>query len=144
MSDENVELIRTLHPGPGVDLVARFAVDDPAGRAEVFARSFDPAFECALRFPRSEPTFYSGPNALRDCWREWLAPWASYRFEIEDLIDLDDRIVLLARDYGRREHGAPEIEQRDLGIWTLRNGRILRAEFFTNRAEGLASAGLTE
>jgi ketosteroid isomerase-like protein len=53
-------------------------------------------------------------------------------------------VVLLARDYGRREHCAPEMEQRDLGIWTLRNGRILRAEFFTNRAEGLTSAGLTE
>jgi ketosteroid isomerase-like protein len=144
MSGETVELIRTLHPGPEVDLVALFAVDDLAGSAEQFARSFDPEFECALRFPGAEPTVYRGPKALRECWREWLGPWASYRVEIDELIDLDERVIVLARDYGRREHGAPEIEQRDLGIWTVRNGRVLRAEFFTDRSEGLASAGLVE
>jgi ketosteroid isomerase-like protein len=144
MSDETVELIRKLHPGPGIELVALFATDDPAARAETFERFFDAAFECALRFPGSEPTFYSGPDALRDCWLEWLAPWASYRFEIEELIDLDERIVVVARDYGRHEPDGPEIEQRDLGIWTLSNGRILRAEFFANRTEGLAAAGLAQ
>lgn len=144
VSDETLRLIRALHPGPGVDLVALFATDDPAARTEIFERYFDAGFECALRFPGSEPTFYSGPDALRECWLEWLAPWASYRFEIEELIDLDERIVVLARDYGRREHNGPEIEQRDLGIWTLHNSRVLRAEFFTDRAEGLASVGLPQ
>jgi len=31
-----------------------------------------------------------------------------------------------------------------IGIWTLRDRGILRAEFFTNRAQGLASVGLAE
>jgi ketosteroid isomerase-like protein len=142
LSAENVELVRSLQPAPEVDLVAFFADDDAAGAlAEAAARFFDPSFACTMQLPGSPATTYVGLDGFRATWRDWLAPWASYRTEIEELIDVGDRVVVLARDYGRREAGAPEVEQRNAAVWTVRDGRIVRAEFYANRAEGLASVG---
>lgn len=145
MSAENVELIRSFQPGPEVDLVALFSDEGATARlAEALGHVVDPAFECALRFPGAGPTLYAGLDGLRACWLDWLAPWASYRTEIEELIDAGDQVVVVGRDYARRERGAPEVRLTFAGVWTLRDGRAIRAEFYADRAEGLASAGLAE
>jgi ketosteroid isomerase-like protein len=85
---------------------------------------------------------YAGLEGFRATWLDWLAPWASYRTEIEELIDVGDRVVVLARDYGRREQGAPEVEQKNAAVWTVRGGLVVHAGFFADRAEGLATVGL--
>jgi ketosteroid isomerase-like protein len=95
-------------------------------------------------FPGGHATLYSGFDGLRDCWLDWLAPWTSYRVEVEKLIDVGERVVTLTRDYGRREPGAPEVGQDSAAIWTVRGGRIVRAEFYADRAEGLASIAPAE
>jgi ketosteroid isomerase-like protein len=142
---ENVELIRSFQPGPDADLVELFSDDGATARlAAALGHLLDPAFECALRFPGAAPTFYPGLDGLRACWLDWLAPWASYRTEIEELIDVGDRVVVVGRDYARRERGAPEVRLTFAGVWTLRDRRLIRAEFYADRAEGLAAAGLAE
>jgi ketosteroid isomerase-like protein len=55
-----------------------------------------------------------------------------------------ERVVVLVRDYGKREADAPEVELRGAAIWTVRGGRIVRAESHADRAEALASVGLAE
>jgi ketosteroid isomerase-like protein len=86
-----------------------------------------------------------GLHGLRAGWLDWLAPWASYRAEIEELIDLGDRVVSVLCDYARREPDAPEVALKSAAVWTVRDGRIVRAEFYTGgRDEALKAAGLTE
>jgi ketosteroid isomerase-like protein len=146
LSAENVELIRSLQPAPEVDLVALFTDDAAFGQlAEVLRDLLDPAFECAIHlFPGATPTLYRGPDALRACWLDWLAPWASYRTEIEELIDAGESVVVFVRDYGRRELGAPEVEMMGAAVYTVQGGRIVRVDFNADRAEALASVGLAE
>jgi ketosteroid isomerase-like protein len=85
-----------------------------------------------------------GLGGWRDGWRDWLAPWASYRSEIEELIDLGAHVVVLVRDYARHAPGAAEVGQIAAAIWTVSEGKIARAEFFSNRGEALRAAGLSE
>jgi ketosteroid isomerase-like protein len=145
VSAENVELVRSLQPGPEVDLVAFFADEDAAGAlSEAAAHFFARGFECTMQLPGSPATTYRGLDGFRATWCDWLAPWASYRTEIQDLIDVGDRVVVLARDYGRREPGAPEVEQRNAAVWTVSDGLIVRAEFYADRDEGLAAVGLAK
>jgi hypothetical protein len=69
---------------------------------------------------------------------------AGYRTEIEEMIDLGDRVVSVICDYGRREPGAPEVALKSAVVWTVRDGRIVRAEFYPGgRAEALEAAGLS-
>jgi ketosteroid isomerase-like protein len=144
MSQENVEIVRRAHPGPDVDIAA-LVRDDELNRRTFAAISplFDPEFECVLHFPGAEPATYEGLKGFRAGWRDWLAPWATYRAVIEELVDLGDRVLVMVRDYGRSDPGSPEIEQIDAAIWTVRDGRIVRAEFYTVREEALRDAGLT-
>jgi ketosteroid isomerase-like protein len=103
---------------------------------------FDPSFQSAIRFPGAAPTFYPRLDGLRACWLDWLEPWATYRTEIEELIDAGDQVLVIGRDYGRRELGAPEVRLTFAASWTIRDGRIVRAEFYPDRAEAFDAVGL--
>src|SRR4051794_20565575 len=76
---------------------------------------------------------HTGPAGLREAWLDWMEPWASYRTEIERMIDLDDRVVVLVRDYGRYEPQGPEVQLTGSAIWTVRDRKVIRAEFYTDR-----------
>jgi ketosteroid isomerase-like protein len=96
-------------------------------------------------FPGAEPETTEGLHGLRAGWLDWLAPWASYRTEIEEMIDLGDHVVSVICDSGRREADAPEVALKSAVVWTVRDGRIIRAEFYTGgRAEALEAVGLPE
>lgn len=86
----------------------------------------------------------SGPSGLRETWLEWMEPWASYRTEIERFVDLGDRVLVLIRDYGRYEPGGPEAQLTGGAIWTVRDRKVIRAEFYADREEGLRAAGVTD
>jgi ketosteroid isomerase-like protein len=143
MSRENVELVRSLQPSPDVDLVALF-------RDEAAASGLLAALEPFLHedFVASGEGIQTGRlvglAGLKAGWADWLEPWESYRTEIEDVIDAGDDVVVLVRDYGRRPGMTAEISIRAAALWTVRDGRISRAIFSTDRAEVLASVGLTE
>ena len=87
MSQENVELVRRLQPRPDADLVAVFHDEvTAAGFDRLFAAFFHPDCECVLHLPGAEPAVYVGLEGWRRGWGDWLAPWVSYRSEIEELL----------------------------------------------------------
>jgi len=146
MASESVELIRSVHPGPDTDMVALFNDDSASGELmQTIAPLLDPGFVAVIHSPGAEPETAEGLHGVRSVWLDWLAPWASYRTEIEDMIDLGDRVVSVICDYGRREPDAPEVALKSAVIWTVRDGRIVRAEHFTGgRAEALEAIGLDQ
>ena len=144
MSQENVELVRSVLPAPDTDIIALFT--DPNGELmQTMARALDPDFASVKHVPGAEPDTAKGMTGLRAGWLDWLAPWATYRAEIEEMIDLGDRVVAVLCDYARRERGGPEIALKSAAVWTVRDGLIVRADFYPGgRAEALKSVGLAE
>ncbi len=104
---------------------------------------FHPDFECAHRLLGSERT-YSGMAGLRASWLDWLAPWATYRAEIEEAIDCGDRVLILVHDFGRREGSTAEVKSNNAAIWTIRDGKVARAEFYADRDWARKDVGLRE
>jgi ketosteroid isomerase-like protein len=146
MSEENVELVRSALPRSGADLIAEFKDDSDSGELmQVIGRVLDPDFVAVKHVPGGEPDVARGLHGLRAGWLDWLAPWASYRAEIEELIDLGDRVVSVLCDYARRDPDAPEVALKSAAVWTVRDARIVRAEFYTGgRDEALKAVGLAE
>ena len=143
MSQENVELVRRLQPRPDADLVAVFHDEvTAAGFDRLFAAFFHPDCEAVLHLPGAEPAVYVGLDGWRNGWGDWLAPWVSYRTEIEDLLEVGEHVVVLVRDYARREPGAPEVDQIGAAVWTVRDAKVARAEFYAHRPEALEAVGL--
>ena len=146
VSQKNVEMIRSVLPGPDADLVAIFNDDSASDELmQTMARLLDPDFVSVKHSPGAEPEIAHGLDGLRAGWLDWLAPWASYRAEIEELIGLGDRVVSVLCDYARREPDAAEVALKSAVVWTVREGRIVRGEFCTGgRDEALKAAGLVE
>ena len=62
----------------------------------------------------------------------------------DELIDAGDRVVLLLRDYGRREDMDIEVEIVAASICTVREGKIARWEDYADREEALRAARIRE
>ena len=64
--------------------------------------------------------------------------------QTEDLIDVDDKVVVLVRWVGRGKASGAQGEISMAMIWTVREQAITRVEFFLDRAQALEAVGLRE
>jgi len=87
----------------------------------------------------SGPTF-TGHDGWVRMWKAWLEPWESYEFGEVEIEPLDDERVLLEtlQVYRGRTSGA-QVEIRQAGIWTARDGKLIRYDAFDTKDEALAS-----
>jgi ketosteroid isomerase-like protein len=146
VSQENVELVRSLLPSRDTDLVALFRDDAAASAlAETVAPWFDEDFEAVVQdWAPGQEVRYEGLGGFRAAWLDWLGPWESYRTEVEDMIDAGDEVLVLVRDYGRRAGMGVEVSMVGASVWTVRDGKIAKAAFYTNRSEALKAVGMSE
>ena len=144
MSQENVELVRSLQPSRDTDLVAAFRDDATAAAVmETLSPFFHEDVEIvAPSFVAGEGVRFVGFEGLRAAWLDWLEPWESYRVEVEDVIDAGDDAVVLVRDFGRRAGVTAEVGVVGGAVWTVREGRVARVAFYLNRSEALKAVGL--
>ena len=146
MSQQNVDRVRSIQPSD-VDLVELFPEDDAAVQAalsvfpDVFADDFAVRFVAAGGMEQPE---YRGVDGLVAAWRDWLAPWASYRINAEQFIDAGDNVVVLARIRGRTVHGDVAVEHSPAAIWTIREEKVVGLRFYLERDQALKAAGLSE
>jgi ketosteroid isomerase-like protein len=144
MSQENVAIVRGVQPQPDVDLVTFFRdASVAASLAEALAPLLHNDFE-AVGSAGVERQQGSGFAGLREVWLAWLEPWESYRVEIEDVIDAGEDVLVLTRDYGRRQGMDVEVSLLGAAVWTVLDGQIVRAAFYSHRAEALEAVGLSE
>jgi ketosteroid isomerase-like protein len=147
MSAEDVEVVRRLlGPFEQGDLVPLFR--DDAISASITAASapfFTPDFECVFVREDVGRAAYSGLDGLRAGFLDWLSPWESYHGVVEDVIDAHEgRVLVLTRDHARPKGSDAEVSFSGAPVWTVSDGKVCRIEFYWNRAEGLAAAGLAE
>ncbi|MGZ5316019.1 MAG: nuclear transport factor 2 family protein [Solirubrobacterales bacterium] len=88
---------------------------------------------------------FEGREAVGRWFGDWFRTFApGYRFEIEETRDLGDAVFLFAAHRGRGRSSGVEVEGKTGYLYTLRDGKIVRAELFPGRAEALAAAGIEE
>jgi ketosteroid isomerase-like protein len=145
MSQEDVEIVRRLlGPFEQGDIVPLFCDETiSASMTAAGAPFFTSDFECVFVRDDVGRAAYSGLDGLRAAWLDWLLPWESYHAEIEDVIDAGEgRVLVLTRDYACPKGASAEVYFVGAPIWTLRDGKVARIEFYWNRDEGIAAAGL--
>jgi ketosteroid isomerase-like protein len=145
MSDDAVEVVRALQPAPDVNLADLFLREADAATVEAALAAIAPRytddFVCILHALSSEER--RGLEGLREAWLDWIAPWESYRAEIDAVTEGENgRVLVVGRDYGRRPGMSDEVELLASAVWTVRGDRVARAEFFTDRSEAYGAAGL--
>ena len=144
MSQKNVELVLGLYGAPDVDYVPTYRDDSRwAEQAEALGPFVHADFVCAQYTFGSEKR-YAGLDGLRTFMLDWMAPWIAYRIEIEEVIDLGERVLLLNKDRGLREGSTQEVRGRVGAVFTIRDGKVARLDAYTTHADALRAVGLSE
>jgi ketosteroid isomerase-like protein len=146
VSRENVEIVRRQFEAFG-----RRRVYDAAARRDsaTVAELFDPGVEWdtsrtagGLMGPK---TVFHGYEGLRAFWREWGAAWETIEDDSpEELIDAGEHVVSVSIQRARGKASGAEVEWHLTGVWTIRDGKIVRVVWFPTRAEALEAVGLVE
>ena len=146
MSRADVELVRQLlAPFEQGDIAPIFRDDAiNAAMRTALVDTLTADFECDFVRDDVGRATYSGVDGLRTAWLDWLLPWESYHAVVEDVIDANGgRVLVLTRDHARPRGAKAEVHFEGAPVWTVRDGKVARIEFYWNRAEGLAAAGLS-
>jgi ketosteroid isomerase-like protein len=97
--------------------------------------------------PRDWPESDSirGYEAVWDFFVEAQDAWEESSFEYVELIDAgNDKVVLDVRREARGKASGASVAWSYWLVVTFRNGKVLRTEWFADRAEALAAVGLRE
>jgi ketosteroid isomerase-like protein len=85
-----------------------------------------------------------GREEMRAALEHWRAEWEDYRVMPEGFVDVDDKVVATVRLRGRGRGSGVEIDALFHDVYTLRDGKIVRMDQFTERSEALRAVGLEE
>jgi ketosteroid isomerase-like protein len=122
MSEENVEVVRQFLL---LDVEEALAYADP----EIV---WNPAEESAAE----------GHDAVRASLERWKGEWDDYEMLPEEFEQLGDRVVVVVNFRARGRASGIEVDGRLYDVYTLRDGKIVRMDQFTQRSEAREAAGL--
>jgi uncharacterized protein len=77
-----------------------------------------------------EPGTRHGLDAFTQASRKVLDAWDYWRCEIEELTEVGDKVVAVVRYWTRGRGSGVEIEGRESALWTFRDGKVVRYEWF--------------
>ena len=88
---------------------------------------------------------YSGHNGFTRFWTDMLEAWDEFRPESVEVFECEPgRLITLDVVRARGKGSGIEMESRGAMLWTVQEGKILRAKMFQTKAEALKAVGLSE
>jgi hypothetical protein len=135
MSQADVELVRSIY-----DLVGDVAVltrdEKAADRVEAKLRDIlSPDVKTVLNGPSYSDIRETawGIDGYRTLWRDWTRPFHSYVIDLEDVVDLDGRVLALTIGRAQIEPGSPVVANRGGTIWTVDEGVVTLVDSYMER-----------
>jgi ketosteroid isomerase-like protein len=112
-----------------------------------FPRAMSHYAEDVVLVVRPDAFLGAGTFEGRDAVGRWFGDWFSsfepdYRFEFEEMRDLGDVVFLAASHRGRGRSSGAEVNGCTGYLYTVRDGKIVRAELYPSPAEALQAAEL--
>jgi ketosteroid isomerase-like protein len=138
MSRENVEIVRAVYDAVARrDTAAVLALYDP-----------DVEWDGSRGTPLGElsgQSVYRGHDGLRTAFRQWYEAWENLEDTCEELIDAGEHVISVstARARGRASGLDVEFPQR-VGLWTIREGKIVRVVWLPSVEEARDAVGPRE
>jgi ketosteroid isomerase-like protein len=131
MSEENVEVVRR----------ALAALD--RGDVEQMLSMVQPDFEVRVAPELSaEPDTYRGSEGVRRYFDSFREAFEQIRFEVEQLTDASDAVVVNMRMRAIGKATKIAVEQRNAGVWTVTDGKVAQVETYARLDEALRAAGV--
>jgi ketosteroid isomerase-like protein len=132
MSQENVDLVRrALEAFPRGDMDEMLSYMDPEGELH------------SAIVGGAEGVSYRGHEGFRRWYADSFESFEELSNEWSEFRDLGDRVLVFGRIHARGRESGLEIDSPTGWVFTVRNGKLVRAEGFLSREAALEAAGLS-
>jgi ketosteroid isomerase-like protein len=91
-----------------------------------------------------EPGIRTGRDAFRRAMEGMLSSFESIHYTIDDVREAGDRVLVTATFTASGAISGVEVNATRHHVWTLREGRPWRFEWFESHAEAIEAAGIPE
>jgi len=138
VSQQDVEAVRSLFAGTAT--ADKQAVLEML--PQLIEQMCDPEIEWVEDPQRADGRTYRGHAGVRASFERWLEGFDEYSFEVEDVVDCGDNVLVISNEQARGAESGAAISSRNYVVMTLRDGELLRyREFYDERAAREAAAG---
>jgi ketosteroid isomerase-like protein len=133
MPQDNVRIVREVFEAFNSEDIARIVeFTHPDFVAEVSAEI------------STEPDTYRGHDGIRRYFDSFQEAMYEIRFQAERFWDAGESVVVALRLTARGRRTNIPVEQRTAGVWTIRDGRVLRIQAYSSASQALEAVGLRE
>ena len=138
MSRENVEIVRRVY-----DAVARRDTEGVLALYHPDVEWDGSRVRWAEVLP--ETAQFRGHEELQKFFRMYYEMWESFEDDVQELIDSGDNVVSVVTSRGRGRASGVDVEwEGNSGVWTIRDGKVIRVVWFPSREEAFEAVGLSE
>ena len=130
MSTENVQVVRRL--------LEAFNDRD----LDTMLAGVHPEAELQSLRAQLEGKAYRGHEGVRQMLADFAEDWTFARMDATDFREADDQVVMLGRLRARGRASGVDLDVPIGVVWTLRDGKVVRAKTFSGQADALRAAGL--
>jgi uncharacterized protein len=130
VSQENVEVIRRIYT-----VWAKEGSPVPSGLLDPDIEWVNPPDAVERGTRRGIDAFGTAADTVSDTFE-------GVGVDIDEMLDAGDRVVVLATLHGRGRGSGAEVERGQGYVWTLREGKAIRFEWFNNPDDAMRAAGV--
>lgn len=84
---------------------------------------------------------YHGHEGTREAMASWTGTWDDYSIEVVEMRELGEHVLVSLRQSGRGKGSGIEMRGDAHFVFTVRGGKVVRWQMFSNEAEALEAAG---
>ena len=85
---------------------------------------------------------YRGRAGLERWLEDWASAWSEFSMEPVEFIDAGERVVVVILMRAKGRGSAVEVEREDAVVHEMRDGKVVRLDYYNNREQALRSVGL--
>jgi ketosteroid isomerase-like protein len=122
---------------PNLELVRGLYRAWEAGDLDAALAGLAPDIEWVEPVDTPDGQSWRGPEGVLASMAEWTEPFDEYRIELLEELDLGDQVLVGVLQSGRGKASGVAVESEVWHLWTLRDGKAVRAEMFRTRADAL-------
>ncbi len=128
-SSENLEIIRSVMNQP--------LSPETAGWNDVFAPDIE-----VHDHDIPDAGTYRGAEGVARWMQDWGQAWGDFSAVPEEFLAAGDQVVAVVRLRATGKGSGVVVERQDGLVWTMRDGKAIRLDYYNNRADALKAAGL--
>jgi ketosteroid isomerase-like protein len=96
------------------------------------------------RFTTTTQGEYRGHAGVGRWLEDGAAAWSEFSMEPEEFLDVGERVVMIFRMKATGVSGGLALERQDAMAFAVRDGKVVRLDYYNDRTEALEAVRLEE